>query len=57
MECCMGVERDCFDGIKVNLTEEEWKEWLTPEQFNVLRKGGTEPPFDNAYNANKAAGG
>ncbi len=52
----MAMERDCFDGIKVDLTEEQWKERLTTEQFNILRKGGTEPPFDNAYNDNKAPG-
>ena len=29
---------------KIMKTEEEWKQTLTPEQFNVLRKHGTERP-------------
>jgi len=30
---------------KMTKTEEEWKKILTPEQFDVLRKGGTECAF------------
>jgi peptide-methionine (R)-S-oxide reductase len=39
--------------FKVNKTEEEWKQTLTPEQFQVLRKHGTEragtSPLDKNY--------
>lgn len=39
--------------FKVNKTEEEWKQILTPEQFRVLRKHGTEragtSPLDKNY--------
>jgi peptide-methionine (R)-S-oxide reductase len=45
-----------FDGKKVNLTEKEWEERLTPEQFKVLRRQGTEHAFHNAYYANEEKG-
>ena len=39
--------------FEINKTEQEWKESLTPEQFNVLRKHGTEragtSPLDKEY--------
>jgi peptide-methionine (R)-S-oxide reductase len=41
---------------KVQKTEAEWKEQLTPEQFAVTRKHGTERAFTGEYNNNKAAG-
>jgi peptide-methionine (R)-S-oxide reductase len=34
---------------KVNKTEEEWREALSPEQYEVLRRQGTEPPFTGRY--------
>ncbi len=30
--------------MTVNLTDEEWKKKLTPEQYDILRKKGTEAP-------------
>ncbi len=30
-------------------TDEEWKKQLTPEQFQVARKAGTEPAFTGRY--------
>ncbi len=39
--------------FKVNKTDEEWRAILTPEQYNVLRKHGTEragtSPLDKVY--------
>ena len=36
--------------------ESYWKEKLTPEQYKVARKVGTEKPFKNAYHDEKSPG-
>jgi peptide-methionine (R)-S-oxide reductase len=41
---------------KVAKSEEEWQEQLTPDQYEVLRKAGTEPPFSGALLHNKESG-
>lgn len=41
---------------KINKTDEEWKAELTPEQFEVLRKKGTERPWTGALLENKKSG-
>ena len=33
---------------KIQRTDAEWRELLAPEQFRVLRRGGTEPAFSGA---------
>ncbi|HUL40953.1 MAG TPA: peptide-methionine (R)-S-oxide reductase MsrB [Burkholderiales bacterium] len=34
---------------KVNKSEQEWKQQLTPEQFEICRKKGTEMAFTGEY--------
>jgi peptide-methionine (R)-S-oxide reductase len=34
---------------KVIKTDEEWRKALTPEQYSVARKAGTEPAFTGKY--------
>jgi peptide-methionine (R)-S-oxide reductase len=39
-----------------NLSEREWQDQLTAEEFRVLRKEGTERPFSSELNENKKTG-
>ena len=41
---------------KIVKTDAEWKAELTPEQYKVARKHGTERPFANAYHDSKTPG-
>ena len=44
-----------MDG-KINRTDAEWRARLTPEQYRVTRKHGTERAFTGAYHDTKTAG-
>lgn len=41
---------------RVEKTDEQWREELTPEQYAVLRRQATEPPFTGRYAMTKDAG-
>jgi len=41
---------------KVVKTEQEWREELSPEQYEVLRRQGTEPAFSGEYAYSKDDG-
>jgi peptide-methionine (R)-S-oxide reductase len=41
---------------KIHKTDEEWQKQLTPEQYRIARKKGTEPAFSGKYNSSKEPG-
>jgi peptide-methionine (R)-S-oxide reductase len=45
----MATQPDTDRPQEVELTDEQWRERLTPEQYEVLRRHGTEPAFTGHY--------
>ena len=41
---------------KITKSDAEWKKTLTPEQYKVTRKKGTEPAFSGQYHDHKEMG-
>ena len=41
---------------EINKTDEQWRSELSPQQFDVLRRGATERPFSGAFVHNKQQG-
>lgn len=51
-----GQKKGIIMADKVVKSDAEWQKILTPEQYKVARKGGTERPFSNAYAENHEKG-
>jgi peptide-methionine (R)-S-oxide reductase len=45
----MATQPDTGQPEDLQLTDEEWRERLTPEQYEILRRHGTEPAFTGRY--------
>ncbi len=41
---------------KIKKSDEEWQKQLTPDQYRIARKKGTEPAFTGKYNSSKEPG-
>ena len=48
--------QDTDRGDPLIVTDDQWRERLTPQEYHVLREGGTEPAFTGECTDNKAAG-
>ncbi len=50
------LERERMSDAEVVKSEQQWREQLSPEQYEILRRAGTEAPFTGEYVYNKASG-
>ena len=52
----MATSRETDTQREVDLSDAQWREKLTPEQYKVLRRHGTERPFTGRYVHDKEDG-
>ncbi len=52
----MSLRKTTSRHYPVQLSEQRWRELLTPDEYQVLREGGTEPPNVGEYTHTMAAG-
>ena len=45
----VAMDTDTNTTREVSLSDEQWRERLTPEQYDILRRHGTERPFTGTY--------
>ncbi len=45
----MATERETDTARDVQLSDQEWRERLSPQQYKILRQHGTEAPFTGDY--------
>ena len=53
---CGQTSSNSQSGYNYKLSENQWKEKLTPQQFEILRRRGTETAFTGKYWNNKKGG-
>lgn len=56
LKSASGYAEAATETFEITKSDEEWKKELTPEQFNVLRKHGTERAGTSPLDQNDAAG-
>ena len=49
LSACSSAQNGKEEKFAITRTEEEWKKLLTPTQYAVTRKQGTETPYKNEY--------